>query len=152
VDGLIVVDLPPEEDDELCLPALARDLDFIRLATPTTDDRRLPRVLTNTRGFIYYVSITGITGVGAPVIELVSRAVARIKRHTDLPVAVGFGIREPQQAAEIARAADAVVVGSALVDQIARSLDEDGRPKPRLVEDLLARVRALAEGVRTARI
>jgi tryptophan synthase alpha chain len=152
VDGLIVVDLPPEEDDELCLPALARDLDFIRLATPTTDDRRLPRVLTNTRGFIYYVSITGITGAGAPVIELVSRAVARIKRHTGLPVAVGFGIREPQQAAEIARAADAVVVGSALVDQIARSLDEDGRPKPRLVEDLLARVRALAESVRTARI
>jgi tryptophan synthase alpha chain len=151
VDGLIVVDLPPEEDDELCLPALARGLDFIRLATPTTDDRRLPKVLTNTQGFIYYVSITGITGVGAPVIDLVGRAVERIKRHTDLPVAVGFGIREPQQAAEIARVADAVVVGSALVDQIARSLDDEGRPKPGLAEELLARVRILAEGVRAAR-
>jgi tryptophan synthase alpha chain len=151
VDGLIIVDLPPEEDDELCLPALARGLDFIRLATPTTDDRRLPKVLTNTRGFIYYVSITGITGAGAPMVELVARAVARIKRHTGLPVAVGFGIRDPQQAAEIARVADAVVVGSALVDQIARSLDDEGRPKPGLAEDLLARVRALAEGVRAAR-
>jgi tryptophan synthase alpha chain len=151
VDGLIIVDLPPEEDDELCLPALARGLDFIRLATPTTDDRRLPKVLTNTRGFIYYVSITGITGAGAPMVELVARAVARIKRHTDLPVAVGFGIRDPQQAAEIARVADAVVVGSALVDQIARSLDDEGRPKPGLAEDLLARVQALAEGVHSAR-
>jgi tryptophan synthase alpha chain len=150
-DGLIVVDLPPEEDDELCLPALARGLDFIRLATPTTDDRRLPKVLTNTRGFIYYVSITGITGVGAPVVELVGRAVSRIKRHTELPVAVGFGIREPGQAAEVARVADAAVVGSALVDQIARSLDGEGRPKPGLVEDLLAKVRALAEGMRGAR-
>jgi tryptophan synthase alpha chain len=151
VDGLIIVDLPPEEDDELCLPALARGLDFIRLATPTTDDCRLPKVLTNTRGFIYYVSITGITGAGAPMVELVARAVARIKRHTGLPVAVGFGIRDPQQAAEIARVADAVVVGSALVDQIARSLDDEGRPKPGLAEDLLARVRALAVGVRAAR-
>jgi tryptophan synthase alpha chain len=150
-DGLIVVDLPPEEDDELCLPTLARGLDFIRLATPTTDDRRLPKVLTNTRGFIYYVSITGITGVGAPVVELVGRAVSRIKRHTELPVAVGFGIREPGQAAEVARVADAAVVGSALVDQIARSLDGEGRPKPGLVEDLLAKVRALAEGMRGAR-
>jgi tryptophan synthase alpha chain len=150
-DGLIVVDLPPEEDDELCLPALARGLDFIRLATPTTDDRRLPKVLTNTRGFIYYVSITGITGVGAPVVELVGRAVSRIKRHTELPVAVGFGIREPGQAAEVARVADAAVVGSALVDQIARSLDREGRPQPGLVEDLLAKVRALAEGMRSAR-
>jgi tryptophan synthase alpha chain len=150
-DGLIVVDLPPEEDDELCLPALARGLDFIRLATPTTDDRRLPKVLTNTRGFIYYVSITGITGVGAPVVELVGRAVSRIKRHTELPVAVGFGIREPGQAAEVARVADAAVVGSALVDQIARSLDGEGRPQPGLVEDLLAKVRALAEGMRRAR-
>jgi tryptophan synthase alpha chain len=150
-DGLIVVDLPPEEDDELCLPTLARGLDFIRLATPTTDDRRLPKVLTNTRGFIYYVSITGITGVGAPVVELVGRAVSRIKRHTELPVAVGFGIREPGQAAEVARVADAAVVGSALVDQIARSLDGEGRPQPGLVEDLLAKVRALAEGMRGAR-
>jgi tryptophan synthase alpha chain len=151
VDGLIIVDLPPEEDDELCLPALARRLDFIRLATPTTDDRRLPQVLTNTRGFIYYVSITGITGAGAPVVELVGRAVSRIKRQTELPVAVGFGIREPGQAAEIARVADAAVVGSALVDQIARSLDGEGRPRPGLVEDLLAKVRDLAQGVRGAR-
>src|SRR5919106_4283963 len=98
VDGLIIVDLPPEEDDELCLPALARDLCFIRLATPTTDDRRLPKVLGNTSGFIYYVSMTGITGVGAPVVDLVGRAVARLRRHTSLPVAVGFGIRTVAQA------------------------------------------------------
>ncbi len=120
VDGLIVVDLPPEEDAELCLPALARGLNFIRLATPTTDDKRLPKVLGNTSGFIYYVSITGITGAAAPVAETVGQAVARIRRHTDLPVAVGFGIREPAQAAGIARLADAAVVGSALVDEIAR--------------------------------
>ncbi len=151
VDGLIVVDLPPEEDEELCLPALSRGLSFVRLATPTTDERRLPRVLTNTRGFIYYVSITGITGAGAPVVEVVGRAVARLKRHTDLPVAVGFGIREPAQAAAIAKVADAAVVGSALVDQIARSLDDQGRARPGLAEDLLARVQALAEGVRGAR-
>jgi tryptophan synthase alpha chain len=151
VDGLIVVDLPPEEDDELCLPAQGKGLCFVRLATPTTDDRRLPKVLTNTSGFIYYVSITGITGVGAPVVDLVGRAVARLRRHTSLPVAVGFGIRTPEQAAEVARVADAAVVGSALVDRIARSLDGGGRPAPDLARTLHAQVRALAEGVRHAR-
>jgi len=151
VDGLIVVDLPPEEDDELCLPALAAGLDFIRLATPTTDDRRLPKVLEHTSGFIYYVSITGITGAAAPVVEVVGEAVARLKRHTDLPVAVGFGIRTPEQAAQVARVADAAVVGSALVDFIAQSLDDHGRAPPELARGLLDRVRALAEGVRAAR-
>jgi tryptophan synthase alpha chain len=151
VDGLIVVDLPPEEDDELCRPALAAGLNFIRLATPTTDEARLPRVLTNTSGFLYYVSVTGITGVGRPVTELVGEAVERIRRHTDLPVAVGFGLRTPEQAAEIARVADAAVVGSALVEVIAGSLDGAGRPKPGLEEALLGRVRALAGGVRPAR-
>jgi tryptophan synthase alpha chain len=150
VDGLIIVDLPPEEDDELCLPALARDLCFIRLATPTTDDARLPKVLTNTRGFIYYVSITGITGAGAPVALQVRAAAERLRRHTELPVAVGFGIRTPEQAREIALVADAVVVGSALVDRIARSLDAEGRARPGLVEEVLGRVRELAAGVRSA--
>jgi tryptophan synthase alpha chain len=150
VDGLIIVDLPPEEDDELCLPALARGLCFIRLATPTTDDRRLPKVLANTRGFIYYVSITGITGSGAPAVEQVRAAISRLRRHTELPVAVGFGIRTPEQAQAIAGAADAVVVGSALVDRIVRSLDAEGRAKPGLVEEVLGQVRQLAEGVRAA--
>jgi tryptophan synthase alpha chain len=150
VDGLIIVDLPPEEDDELCLPALARGLCFIRLATPTTDERRLPKVLANTRGFIYYVSITGITGAGAPVALQVQAAVARLRRHTGLPVAVGFGIRTPEQAGEIAAAADAVVVGSALVDRIARGLDAAGRPRAGLVEAVLDQVRGLAAGVRSA--
>jgi tryptophan synthase alpha chain len=151
VDGLIVVDLPPEEDDELCLPAQAKGLCFIRLATPTTDDRRLPKVLTNTSGFIYYVSMTGITGVGAPAVDLVGEAVERLHRHTSLPVAVGFGIRTAQQAAEIARVADAAVVGSALVDRIARSLDDQGRAMPGLVLALHEQVEALAPGVRGAR-
>jgi tryptophan synthase alpha chain len=151
VDGLIVVDLPPEEDDELCLPALAKGLCFIRLATPTTDDRRLPNVLRNTSGFIYYVSMTGITGVGAPVVDLVGQAVGRLRRHTSLPVAVGFGIRSPQQAAEIAKVADAAVVGSALVDRIARSLDAKGMAGPDLVRLLHEQVAALAAGVRGAR-
>jgi tryptophan synthase alpha chain len=151
VDGLIIVDLPPEEDDELCLPALARDLCFIRLATPTTDEARLPKVLTNTRGFIYYVSITGITGAGAPVAAQVQAATERLRRHTGLPVAVGFGIRTPEQAREIAAAADAVVVGSALVDRIARSLDADGRARPGLVDEVLSQVHELAEGVHAAR-
>ena len=151
VDGLIIVDLPPEEDDELCLPALARGLCFIRLATPTTDDRRLPAVLTNTAGFIYYVSIVGITGSSKPVIEQVRAAAARLRRHTALPIAVGFGIRSPQQAAEIAGVADAVVVGSALVNQIASSLDERGQPAEGLVEGVLERVRALAAAVQGAR-
>jgi tryptophan synthase alpha chain len=151
VDGLIVVDLPPEEDDELCLPALAKGLCFIRLATPTTDDRRLPKVLRNTSGFLYYVSMTGITGVGAPVVDLVGQAVARLRRHTSLPVAVGFGIRTAQQAGEIAKVADAAVVGSALVDQIAHALDDQGRAGPDLARSLHDQVKALAEGVRSAR-
>lgn len=151
VDGLIVVDLPPEEDEELCLPALAAGVNFIRLATPTTDDRRLPMVLTNTSGFVYYVSIMGITGTRSAAAADISGAVARLKRHTDLPVAVGFGIKTPAQAAEVARAADAAVVGSALVSRIADNLGPAGRPKPGLVEDVLALVRGLAEGVRGAR-
>ncbi|KAB2873631.1 MAG: tryptophan synthase subunit alpha, partial [Pseudorhodoplanes sp.] len=116
VDGLIVVDLPPEEDDELCKPALKAGLNFIRLATPTTDDRRLPAVLQNTSGFVYYVSITGITGSAAPDADRVSQAVVRIKKHTDLPVAVGFGVRDAARARAIAQGADGVVVGSALVE------------------------------------
>src|SRR3546814_912223 len=123
VDGLIIVDLPPEEDEELCLPALAAGVNFIRLATPTTDDARLPKVLTNTSGFVYYVSIMGITGTSSASASDVSGAVARLKRHTDLPVAVGFGIKTPAQAAEVAAAADAAVVGSALVARIAANLD-----------------------------
>jgi tryptophan synthase alpha chain len=151
VDGLIVVDLPPEEDDELCLPALGRGLSFVRLVTPTTDDRRLPEVLANTSGFLYYVSIAGITGTRAPVADQVGAAVARLRRHTALPVAVGFGIREPAQAAAIARVADAAVVGSALVAQIADSLDSNGKAMPGLRENVLAKVRALAAAVHSAR-
>lgn len=147
VDGLIVVDLPPEEDEELCLPAMQRGLHFIRLATPTTDDRRLPKVLANTSGFLYYVSVTGITGAKAPVTEQVAAAMARLKRHTDLPVAVGFGIREPAQAVAIARHADAVVVGSALVDIVARHLDAGGRATAELIPAVHARVRALAAAI-----
>lgn len=149
VDGLIVVDLPPEEDAELCLPALAKGLNFIRLATPTTDDRRLPKVLGNTSGFIYYVSITGITGAAAPVADLVGAAVQRIRNHTSLPVAVGFGIREPAQAAGIARLADAAVVGSALVDEIAGHVARgDIRGVATAVH---GKVRGLAQAVRAAR-
>jgi tryptophan synthase alpha chain len=132
VDGLIVVDLPPEEDEELCLPAQGRGLCFVRLVTPTTDDRRLPKVLRNTSGFLYYVSITGITGTKAPIADRVAAAVARLRRHSALPVAVGFGIREPAQAAAIVRVADAAVVGSALVAHIAEYLDSDGRAIPGL--------------------
>jgi tryptophan synthase alpha chain len=150
VDGLIVVDLPPEEDEELCLPARDRGLDFIRLATPTTDDRRLPAVLRNTAGFIYYVSVAGITGQKRAVAEQVAPEVARIKRHTSLPVAVGFGIREPHQAAAIARVADAAVVGSALVDLVAANLDAEGRATAGLVPAVHAKVKALAAAVREA--
>jgi tryptophan synthase alpha chain len=151
VDGLIIVDLPPEEDEELCLPALERGLAFIRLATPTTDDARLPAVLRHTSGFLYYVSITGITGVGVPVAERVGRAVERLRGHTGLPIAVGFGIRDPAQAAEIGRLADAAVVGSALVALVADGLDADGRATPSLVDRVLGHVAALAKGVREAR-
>ncbi|UIJ71685.1 tryptophan synthase subunit alpha [Aurantimonas sp. HBX-1] len=151
VDGLIVVDLPPEMDDELCLPALGKGLNFIRLATPTTDDKRLPAVLKNTSGFVYYVSITGITGTAAPDANKVSAAVERIKRHTDLPVCVGFGVRSADQAREIGKAADGVVVGSAIVDVIEASL-VDGRAGPGTVEAVAAIVRDLAAGVRSARL
>jgi len=151
VDGLIIVDLPPEEDDELCVPALEEGIDFIRLATPTTDDRRLPKVLSNSSGFLYYVSITGITGAAAPVADQVGAAVRRIRSHTELPIAVGFGIREPDQAAEIARQADAAVVGSALVDLVKANLDDAGRAGDGLAAKLHDKVRALAEAVRHAR-
>ncbi len=151
VDGLIVVDLPPEEDKELCLPALEAGLNFIRLATPTTDDARLPRVLRNTSGFLYYVSIAGITGTKTFDESDVARAVARLKKATDLPVAVGFGIRTPEQAEGIARFADAAVVGTALVDRIAANLTADGAAKPGLVADVLKFAESLSEGVRRAK-
>lgn len=152
VDGLIVVDLPPEEDDELCLPAKEAGLHFIRLATPTTDDKRLPAVLRNTAGFVYYVSIAGITGTRSAADADIARAVTRLKRHTELPVAVGFGIRNKDQAAAVAKVADGAVVGSALVDRVAAHLDAEGKAKPGLPEALLGLVRELAEGVRGARI
>jgi tryptophan synthase alpha chain len=151
VDGLIVVDLPPEEDDELCLPALAAGLNFIRLATPTTNDKRLPAVLANTSGFVYYVSITGITGMAAPDTGKVSAAVARIKRHTALPVAVGFGVKTPGQARTIAQVADGVVVGSALIDALKQSLDGDMKATQSSVKAVTDLVAGLAEGVRGAR-
>jgi tryptophan synthase alpha chain len=151
VDGLIVVDLPPEEDDELCLPALKAGLNFIRLATPTTDDKRLPTVLTNTSGFVYYVSITGITGAAAPDTTRVATAVERIKRHTGLPVAVGFGVRTAEQARAIAEGADGVVVGSALVDALRNSLDKSGKASPGSVKAVTDLVSSLAQGMRSAR-
>lgn len=151
VDGLIVVDLPPEEDEELCLPALKAGLNFIRLATPTTDDKRLPKVLTNTSGFVYYVSVTGVTGTAAPDTSKVTGAVARIKRHTRLPVAVGFGVKTAEQARAIAEGADGVVVGSALVDAMFKSLDKTGKPGTRTVKAVTELVSALAQGVRSAR-
>ena len=151
VDGLIVVDLPPEEDVELCVPALNAGVNFIRLATPTTDDRRMPTVLQNTSGFVYYVSVAGITGAGSATEDAISGAVERLRRHTDLPVAVGFGITTPAAAAAVARLADAAVVGSAIVNRIAANLDESGLPAPGLVDDVLAFVRTLADGVRAAR-
>jgi tryptophan synthase alpha chain len=150
VDGLIVVDLPPEEDAELCLPALAAGLNFIRLATPTTDDKRLPAVLANTSGFVYYVSITGITGAAAPDTSKTAAAVARIKRHCKLPVAVGFGVRTADQAAAIAASADGVVVGSALVNALKASLDESNRATASTVKAVTDFVAELARGVRRA--
>jgi len=150
VDGLIVVDLPPEEDDELCLPALAAGLNFIRLTTPTTDDRRLPAVLANTSGFVYYVSMTGITGAEIKSRAAVGEAVRRIKAHTTLPVAVGFGIKTADDAAAMGRDADGVVVGSVLVSRIADTL-VDGRASTETVPALAAIVADLAQGVRRAR-
>ena len=151
VDGLIVVDLPPEMDEELCLPALNAGLNFIRLATPTTDDKRLPAVLKNTSGFVYYVSITGITGAAAPDAQKVAAAVGRIKGHTKLPVCVGFGVRTGEQAREIGKAADGVVVGSALVAAVEGSLQE-GRATAGTVDAVAAVVKELAAGVRSARL
>ena len=152
VDGLIVVDLPPEADDELCVPAMAHGISFIRLATPTTDDRRLPAVLANTSGFVYYVSILGITGTAAPDANRVAEAVTRIKRHTILPVAVGFGVRTAEQASAIGRGADGVVVGSAIVAAVAGSLDGEGRATAATVPAVADLVADLAAGVRAARV
>jgi tryptophan synthase alpha chain len=151
VDGLIIVDLPPEEDSELCLPAMRAGLNFIRLATPTTDDKRLPAVLANTSGFVYYVSITGITGAAAADSAVVGEAVARIKRHTRLPVCVGFGIRTPEAARGIADKADGAVVGTALVDALRGSLDKDDRATAKTVTAVADLAAALAQGVRGAK-
>jgi tryptophan synthase alpha chain len=151
VDGLIIVDLPPEEDAELCLPAMKAGLNFIRLATPTTDDKRLPAVLANTSGFVYYVSITGITGSGSADSSAVGAAVARIKRHTDLPVCVGFGIRTPEAAHDIARHANGAVVGSALIDALKASLDADDRATATTVSAVADLVASLAQGVHGAK-
>ncbi len=148
VDGLIVVDVPPEADDELCLPAIKAGLNFIRLATPTTDDKRLPAVLNNTSGFLYYVSITGITGAAAPQVMDVSAQVERIRKSTKLPIAVGFGVRSPEQAKALAASADAVVVGSALVTEIAKSLDEQGRATSATAPSVLSLVKSLAGALR----
>jgi tryptophan synthase alpha chain len=151
VDGLIIVDLPPEEDAELCLPAMKAGLNFIRLATPTTDDKRLPAVLANTSGFVYYVSITGITGAASADTSAVGAAVARIKRHTKLPVCVGFGIRTPEAARDIAQHANGAVVGTALVDALKASLGTDGQATATTVSAVADLVAALAQGVHGAR-
>ncbi len=146
VDGLIVVDLPPEHNVDLCDPAQAAGLDFIRLTTPTTDDARLPKVLGGSSGFVYYVSVAGVTGAGSATLEHLQQAVARLRRHTELPLCIGFGIRTAEHAAEVARLADGVVVGSALVDQIAKAENDQ-----QAVEGVLGLCRQLAEGVRGAR-
>lgn len=151
VDGLIVVDLPPEEDDELCVPAVRAGLNFIRLATPTTDDKRLPTVLRNTSGFVYYVSILGITGTKEIEDAPVRAAVERLKRHTDLPIAVGFGIKTPEQVAAICQNAEAAVVGSAIVRKIEEGLDADGKATPGLAKTVLDYVATLAAGARGGR-
>lgn len=151
VDGLILVDLPPEEDEELCLPAKAAGLDFIRLATPTTDDQRLRSVIKNTSGFLYYVSVVGITGGTAGAKKTVSQAVQRLKNAANLPVAVGFGIKTPEQAREIAKTADAIVVGTALVEKLAGALEEGAKSCDTTSKDVLKLVEALAHAVRSAR-
>ncbi|MBV8888974.1 MAG: tryptophan synthase subunit alpha [Alphaproteobacteria bacterium] len=152
VDGVIIVDLPPEEDAELAGPARDAGLDIVRLATPTSDENRLPRILEGAGGFVYYVAIAGITGTRSADAASVRAALGRVRRFTELPVAVGFGIRTPEQAAEVAAIADAAVVGSALVQRVALNLEPDGTAKPGLVEAVLADVRALAVGVRRARL
>jgi tryptophan synthase alpha chain len=152
VDGLIIVDLPPEEDPELAEPARAAGLDLVRLATPTSDDHRLPIVLQRAHGFLYYVAIAGITGTRSAEAGTVRDAVSRLRKFTSLPVAVGFGIKTPEQAAEIARAADAAVVGTSLVDRLAQNLDAAGKAKPSLVDAVLGDIAALAKGIRGARV
>ncbi len=152
IDGLIVVDLPPEMDAELCLPAVEAGLNFIRLATPTTDEKRLPKVLENTSGFVYYVSMTGITGSALPDTSKVAAAVARIKGHTDLPVCVGFGVKTAEQARVIGRAADGVVVGTAIVNAVASVLAPDGRQTADPAEAVATLVSGLSAGVRAARL
>lgn len=151
IDGLIIVDLPPEMDDELCIPARARDINFIRLATPTTDAKRLPVVLKNTSGFVYYVSMNGITGSALPDTAKVADAVQRIKAQTDLPVCVGFGVKTAEHARLIGASADGVVVGTAIVNQVANSLDADEKATGDTVEAVVTLVRSLAAGIRQAR-
>lgn len=146
VDGLIVVDLPPEHNDELCEPAQSAGIDFIRLTTPTTDDDRLPTVLAGSSGFVYYVSVAGVTGAGAATMDHVEEAVARLRRHTDLPVCIGFGIRTPEHAAEVAKRAEGAVVGSALIDKIA-----EAKSPQQAIDGVLGLCRELADGVRGAR-
>jgi len=152
LDGLIIVDLPAEMDDELCIPALAKGINFIRLATPTTDDKRLPKVLTNASGFVYYVSMTGITGSALPDPSKIGAAVKRIKSHTDLPVCVGFGVKTAEHARLIGASADGVVVGTAIVNQIATSLDKDNRATADTVQSVVTFVRGLSSGVHAARL
>jgi tryptophan synthase alpha chain len=152
IDGLIVVDLPAEMDDELCIPALAKGLNFIRLTTPTTDDKRLPKVLENSSGFVYYVSMNGITGSALPDTSLIAGAVKRIKGHTDLPICVGFGVKTAEHARVIGSSADGVVVGTAIVNQIALSLTKDGKASADTVTSVETLVRGLSSGVRSARL
>jgi tryptophan synthase alpha chain len=152
IDGLIIVDLPAEMDDELCIPALAKGINFIRLATPTTDDKRLPKVLTNTSGFVYYVSMTGITGSALPDPMKIAGAVNRIKSHTDLPVCVGFGVKTAEHARLIGASADGVVVGTAIVNVVAASLDGDGKATDKTVSSVTSFVQSLSEGVHAARL
>jgi tryptophan synthase alpha chain len=152
IDGLIIVDLPAEMDDELCIPARKRDINFIRLTTPTTDEKRLPKVLTNSSGFVYYVSMTGITGSALPDTTKIADAVGRIKKSTDLPVCVGFGVKTAEHARLIGASADGVVVGTAIVNQVATSLDKEGRATADTVQSVATFVRGLATGVRSARL
>jgi tryptophan synthase alpha chain len=149
-DGLIIVDLPPEEDSELCIPALEAGVNFIRLATPTTDDERLPIVLNNTSGFVYYVSILGITGTTSAASDAISTAVTRLKRHTDLPIAVGFGINTAKAVREVVSVADAAAVGTAIVKRVADSLDDEDAATEKTVDSVLSFVRELASGTRSS--